>query len=714
MIFLPVFPVVAQPKLAQAATTPRFTVGSTATARNWGPTTYAVSPADYYIDDCIEPLFNYEYGWDGNYSTINPVLATNWTYEYWNETMNVAGFVNYGGIKAMNFTLREGVTFHDGSTWNATVAKWNFDRIMVIFGNMTGNTPVDPQLQNWANNYYLDAKKWAPYETTEWNVSKYLGQLPTYGIYTSQSESYRDWFPRFNEPIIIDDQPSGGKIRIEFNDWDIGAPYYLWIYPSAYMISMEAYEDYFDVPIYGYGQDPAFPQPDVSEGYPSTGFPGHLIGTGGYRFIEHDDVTLQGGTMRRYEDYWNATALQADGWHLVDEVGVSTFPSSDAGLDTRNRAMTTGALSYALDITWEPLVYADMVTSQSINYVDMGPESTGPWLMLNCINETYLKTWDEMGWWGAVDGINRTLRKAVNYVFDYDKYITQARAGRAIRSGGAIGIFEYYTTNYSETLPYRNLTIARETLLNDPYIYGPLCAARGLTIANATDDWRTVAGSNPIKVFKLAWELADIDIRNILEDSLKDIGVALDQGASWLQTPTSYDAMLGGYFPYFTYSGATVQWTVPYVGLLGYIEAYYKSPGINPDGTNWGTFPNWPDVSFYNMGFNYNYTIDKLIESMWFMNTTATQEAYNTLVEYAHTYQYPYVWIGHNLWGQAINTDWEVLWGSGNPGFTYKYVKFVGSQFTPIPGYPLGVFLFASLTAMVGVIYLVMRKRKLT
>ena len=42
----------------------------------------------------------------------------------------IASFVSRdkGGIHVMNITLRENVKFHDGSEWNATVAKWNIDR----------------------------------------------------------------------------------------------------------------------------------------------------------------------------------------------------------------------------------------------------------------------------------------------------------------------------------------------------------------------------------------------------------------------------------------------------------------------------------------------------------------------------------------------------------------------------------------------------------
>ena len=53
--------------------------------------------------------------------------------------MNDQGFRNFGGVENVTFTLRENVTFHDGSEWNATVCKWNIDRMMLVMGNFTGN-----------------------------------------------------------------------------------------------------------------------------------------------------------------------------------------------------------------------------------------------------------------------------------------------------------------------------------------------------------------------------------------------------------------------------------------------------------------------------------------------------------------------------------------------------------------------------------------------
>lgn len=68
----------------------------------------------FYITDWIfEGLVGYED--DGE---IYPVLASSWAQEKTDEGQKIT------------FTLREGVKFHDGSDWNCSVAKLNFDHVL--------------------------------------------------------------------------------------------------------------------------------------------------------------------------------------------------------------------------------------------------------------------------------------------------------------------------------------------------------------------------------------------------------------------------------------------------------------------------------------------------------------------------------------------------------------------------------------------------------
>ncbi|GAG72133.1 unnamed protein product, partial [marine sediment metagenome] len=196
------------------------------------------------------------------------------------------------------------------------------------------------------------------------------------------------------------------------------------------------------------------------------------------------------------------------------------------------------------------LEYDEMISDPDINYITMGYEPTRTFITLNGINETDWKTWADLGpavfdasdpdgpigdqsWLfdidsdGTihVDGINRALRKAVSYAFDYDIYINNVLQGRAVRSGGFLGVEnEFY--NSSIPIPYTNLTIAREALIDDPF-WGSKVAAKGLTINNATADWFWVANNDPIFEFKLVWDQANLDTANLFSTSIKNIGLTL-------------------------------------------------------------------------------------------------------------------------------------------------------------------------------------------
>ena len=84
--------------------------------RSAGP----VHPHQYYPNQLFAQGWVYEglvgYGQDGE---IIPALASSWVLED----------LHPGGTR-YTFTLREGVKFHDGSDWNCSVAKLNFDHVL--------------------------------------------------------------------------------------------------------------------------------------------------------------------------------------------------------------------------------------------------------------------------------------------------------------------------------------------------------------------------------------------------------------------------------------------------------------------------------------------------------------------------------------------------------------------------------------------------------
>ena len=311
---------------------------------HWDSPTAVVSTGDYYVLGSLETLFReQEQTWSGNVRTeLHPVLATSWVIEDRPDAMNVDGFMNYNGMKSVELTLRQGVKFHDGSDWNATVCKWNIDRLMTIIGNISGVTPIlDSNMRSRRDTFWLEQADWAAYETVDpniWNVTQFAGKLGEYpGFGTSTEASMEGRWPRFYNVTITEDLASGGKVKIHFGDWDTGMNY---LY-GVVMISMHSYKDYFDTAIKGFGDDPSFPQ-----GNPAV-FPGHLIGTGPYVFEGHvADI----GTLHRFDDWWNATAQQADGWHTVKNVALAAFAHTEAGYQARSTAMVTGDIDFAYEL----------------------------------------------------------------------------------------------------------------------------------------------------------------------------------------------------------------------------------------------------------------------------------------------------------------------------------------------------------------------------
>jgi ABC-type transport system substrate-binding protein len=83
----------------------------------WG----AVGSTRYVISQIAEGLFEYDI--TSETTKIVPNLALNGTWSF----------------DVLNFTceLRQNVTFHDGTPFNATAVKWNFDRLHNLLGNLS-------------------------------------------------------------------------------------------------------------------------------------------------------------------------------------------------------------------------------------------------------------------------------------------------------------------------------------------------------------------------------------------------------------------------------------------------------------------------------------------------------------------------------------------------------------------------------------------------
>jgi hypothetical protein len=425
---------------------------------------------------------------------------------------------------------------------------------------------------------------------------------------------------------------------------------------------------------------------------------------------------------------------------------VVTFPVTTSGFQGRNLAMVTGTI----DMTYDDgqLVYADMVADPDINYIETGIGLDRDFITLNCINETFWKDWADLGpsvinltdgTYGSypylgdmryladvddvdgrvyTDGINRAMRKAVTYAFDYDTYINVIQGGRSVRSSGFLPEGNEY---YNPTIPLasRDLIIARNALINDPY-WGPLVAARNLDINNATADWVSVANSNPIFEFKLLWDIANFDKASVFGNSIKDIGLALGglNGApdgNLLIQPDVYNVLFGedvGSVPWFTAHGVPSNWGGTLTNYGAVAEYFYRSPGDTVYDPFSFSYEIFPFEGLTNIGFHYNATVDQWIDKSWFVDRTTGQELWDNMTRHFQTWQYAEIMISATRTGFALDKDWELPINVG--GFQFiKYVATIdGGGGTQIPGFQTAALLGIVIVTLAGIGYSLKRKIK--
>ena len=727
----PLISVTADLKTAQ--TERRFRIGLTASvAQDWDiPISGGYGAVDIWMTyACTQDMFVGDINYDNGLSqgvdkaeTWIPVLATDWEFDKWPEENNTKGFINRGGVANVTYTLRNGVTFHDGSAWNATVAKWNIDRMWIITGNLTGRGDLRNQ-----DTYWVSVRDWTDYFTPGWNNSEYIGQFGWYDTINPWSYHnpvgpgttvYSPWeqYPIVKRVVITDNQSSGGQIRVEFNDWNM---YYTTALGNIQYISMEAYADYWDRGIYGFDND------EKDSKNPTQ--VDHLIGTGPYMYDGYDEsASPGGGTLVKNPNYWNITLLEAENWFQADYIDLVTWPSSTLGTESRNTALMTNAIDYASDNFFTPVDYQDVLSEPRLEYYELRTDDYITAITLNCINETYW-AWDDYSGVPEIyyptsypsgnvpNGVPRALRKAMSYAFDYDTYINVGLNGRAVR-GSAIGVSNIY---YNSSIPIatRDLTIARHALLNDSY-FRPLAIAQGLDENSTDTEWSNVAnsigGKSPIWIMDFYWDDQFQVLKSVFQTSLEDIGVALKDetgatnklpGAMWDDIATYW--VTG--FPVFSAHGWPLAWNIPWNIGEGWIDAYYYDKN---DG-RWRVPPYAVDDFFpwFNLAFTYNDSTNDFIKRMYLSNDTARQEWIDKIADFAQNYQYNWIYISQGKEGAVHWKDWELDHTFG--GISYQLLRYVGftEEFPEIPGFQTGIIMGISTVTMMGIIYAVRRKRQ--
>ncbi|MFX1324459.1 MAG: ABC transporter substrate-binding protein [Promethearchaeota archaeon] len=676
-----------------------FKLGTYDSGGNWDP---AISDGNnilnkYYSYNCLETLFYFH----ENSPNPRPNLAVSCEYEYWSEEVNSKGFINRGGIKALNITLREGVLFHDNSNWNATVAKWNIDRLFVITGNLTGKANYTDR----SNEYYFwkDVESVKPYFTASWNLSEYDANWINYsanqysyyiiGENTTLSNPipYGGWDPIKGKPIhyspydkfpiirqvkILKDKLSGGMIRVEFNDWNSNG-FDALLFPQ---ISMVTYKEYFDRGIYGYENGA------LDSRNPSAVT--HMVGTGPYIYFEQDDTGIPpGGILVRNSNYWNRSSLIENNLFEVDRIEAISFPSNELGQDARSTAMLTHALDYTIDEGhYLPLDYGAIQATPIIAYIEWGVSNYITQITLNCINET---------WWswgspydykdnissihsdqGKPRGIPRALRKAISFAFEYDTYISSTLDQRAERAGGMLGLENLYF-NSSVPLARYNLTKAREILLkteDDPYTYNytqeyynfsKLCSTRGLSFNSTDIEWQNVADTNPLLILDFYWDDTHDELMNIFQISLRNIGIALNAIGETNGIPDQLSPCFN------TFDGSTSIWSSHSWSWENKVPATFSDllttlSYQDPNKGSWRDQPWGPstDPSFTwnpdrNYAFCYDTDIDSWLDRIQFSNSTGKLKWYRKIAFKVQNELYPNIYITQGKKALALWKEWE-------------------------------------------------------
>ncbi|MHA1729521.1 MAG: ABC transporter substrate-binding protein [Promethearchaeota archaeon] len=669
----------------------RFSLGAGSIAQDWDPVAQGgANILDVYSSIAQEGMVYFDKDFSGKNDEYIPMLATSWVIEFWPEGINTKGFLNSEGIKSIEFTLRSGVKFHDGSDWNATVAKWNIDRVMIMNGNLTGTG-----LKKWKHSWYVDAMEYEDFFTDDWDLSRFNNTMATYGTWTGcQDPTMMSQVPRINNTEITETKASGGKIKVTSNAWNSGL---LGSIGLIRMMSMDAYQDYFTESIIGYGNDLTYPQPDVTGGnYPATGFPGHMIGTGTYRFIVHDETgSPAGGTMEKFDDYWGKAAIEARGGFIVDHFDLVYFPYDATGEAARNTAITTGELDFAFHTSTSELNFDDVNASAFVNWYDTTYDGSVNIISFNCIDDFYVEG-DTFPYVPAqpgpdeVKGVPVAFRKALSYAFDYDTYISAAKQDRAVRLNGPIGRSALYY-NEEVVAPDFDIEVARQALID-----GGIAPSEASSWTNS--QWEARASSDPLYVWDYAWDDAHEDVNNEVENAVERIGCATNDSLEWKFEPycfsNIYESMFygGTSWPFYTNGGFNMKWPMPDTATPGYLTAMLHSDEV------------------WNLGFSYNDTADDWLDQMEFAGPERMQELHDLYITWFNTVSFPWLCISQDKNGFAINAKYELDYVYDGTYQLPARIRLKGWTTPAIPGYSIEVFALISLVAVSFTIYSTKRK----
>ncbi|MBY9008295.1 MAG: hypothetical protein KGD74_00355, partial [Candidatus Lokiarchaeota archaeon] len=521
-----------------------------------------------------------------------------------------------------------------------------------------------------------------------------------------------EFIPRINSTIVVSEY----VVNVTLNKWYTDLTYF-----ASYheIISQAAYGPWFNQSIAGYGA--------VPNAYDGTPFPGHMIGTGPYEFESVDFVVESKAHSTKFMNHWNRTAMEAVGLFSVTDLYGRFFADQTA----RGNALLATDIDLVNSMLQDPAPIADAIASPYLTYIPTVPDASVNVISLlstEAINKPLaslggltIKEWFPTSTFCTVtlglpsgtqypDGVNKTVRKALSYAYDYNGFVSAvypATSGGGIYCWSPFGMSSPFTDEggVSHPGPAPDLTAARTILLSDPY-YNGLAAARGLSLANTTAEWVSVARSNPIDTYTFLIYPNSLTTGFAVE-AVEALGFELDvredaavSGDLWTQFVATGRASMYDMFSYV--------YLMNPLDPAQYATYWYSSSAAKPPG--WG----------YNYAHLMNSTLDNILANVEFL--TDKQDSYNEVADIIINKEVHSIFESQGTMGMVINSGFTIgplaaeVGGPAGPGLYPAWLggsRIQAAVLPPgIPGYSTIFVLLAMVPSVLGLIYIIKRKRK--
>ncbi|RDE15915.1 MAG: hypothetical protein C4K49_05565 [Candidatus Thorarchaeota archaeon] len=346
--------------------------------------------------NCYETLYTYEWHTD-NTEPVVPLLAESY--------VTSADGLNY------TFTLRQGVTFQDGTPFNASCVKWNFERAMKIF---------DPDGPVW-----MFAEPILGGGDVEAALYDHGGASPEFAA------AYDNWVANSSSLIVMSNYVIRMRLAYKFAPFLAAITYFVGAQMSPTWVAKHG---------------------GVAYGAHNTYIDTHTCGTGPYNvtsWVPEEVIQLS-----KVSNYWRATAAIAD----VPEAGTLDTIVIKTNNDVSSRILNL--LANSTDVGLWPTTHA--------SYIWNGVTSDSGDGTLKSLNRK-LKVWcGEPGYNVMFIGFNmnptlnksgsivqspftiKSLRESFSYAFDYQTFIDTIISGFGIQCQGPIptGMFGHNDSLY--------------------------------------------------------------------------------------------------------------------------------------------------------------------------------------------------------------------------------------------------------------------------